>query len=68
MKDYQTEDLIIHWDPELCEHAGECVKGAPEVFDPDRIPWVIPENGSPEEIMKVIDRCPSKALTYEIKK
>lgn len=66
-KTYETDNLIIHWKPELCEHARECVRGLPQVFDVNKKPWVMPENASDEEIMKVIDRCPSKALSYEIK-
>lgn len=68
MKDYETEGLIIHWDAEKCQHAGECVKGAPAVFDSERRPWIMPEKGTDREIMAVIDRCPSKALSYEEKK
>ncbi|MDO5018162.1 MAG: (4Fe-4S)-binding protein [Lagierella massiliensis] len=68
MKTYESEGLIIYWEPEKCEHAGFCVQGAPEVFDINRRPWIMPENATEEKIMEVIDRCPSKALRYELKK
>ena len=29
IKEYKTEDLTIVWEPELCQHAGECVKRLP---------------------------------------
>lgn len=67
VKNYETDELIIHWNAELCEHAAKCVKGAPEVFDVSRRPWIMPENGDAAHIMKVIDQCPSGALTYTVK-
>lgn len=66
-KTYETKNLIIYWKPELCQHSGKCVHGAPEVFDPKRKSWIIPENGQDKEIMQVIDECPSKALSYQLK-
>lgn len=66
-KTYETENMIIYWKPEICQHVGECVKGAPKVFEVGRKPWVMPENGTEEEIAKVLDRCPSGALTYQYK-
>ena len=67
-KTYETEDIKIYWRPDVCEHAAECVRGLPSVFDVKKKPWVSPENATSEEIMKVIDRCPSGALKYEQKK
>ncbi|MBE6080215.1 MAG: (4Fe-4S)-binding protein [Veillonella sp.] len=64
VKNYETDGLVIHWNADLCEHAAKCVKGAPAVFDVSRRPWIMPENGTDEEIKKVIDQCPSGALTY----
>lgn len=66
-KTYETESLVIHWKPDLCQHAAKCVKGAPDVFDVSRKPWIMPENGTTEEIKAVIDQCPSGALTYREK-
>ncbi|MCI7239133.1 MAG: (4Fe-4S)-binding protein [Anaerococcus sp.] len=67
MKKYETDELTIYWDPDICQHAGKCTKGLPDVFDVEERPWVMPEKSSAEEIMKVIDKCPSKALSYEEK-
>lgn len=66
-KIYETENYTISWKPEICQHAAECVRGLPEVFNPRRRPWLIPENGKEEDIIKVIDRCPSGALSYKHK-
>ncbi len=66
-KTYETDELIVVWNPELCKHAGKCVQGLPRVFEVGRRPWVMLENGTKEEIMEVIDRCPSGALKYVVK-
>lgn len=66
-KHYETDDLIITWQPEKCEHAGICVKRLPNVYDPKAKPWVKPENATTEELMAQIDACPSGALSYELK-
>ncbi|SUP41686.1 (4Fe-4S)-binding protein [Veillonella criceti] len=63
-KIYETDELRISWKPKLCQHAAECVKGAPAVFDVGRKPWIQPENGTTDLITKVIDKCPSGALSY----
>ena len=64
-KEYKTEDLTIVWKPELCQHAAECVKRLPKVYNPNARPWCKPENASTEELVAQIDACPSGALTYK---
>ena len=66
--EYKTNELTIVWEPALCAHAGVCVKMLPNVYDPKARPWVKPENATTEELMKQIDACPSKALTYVLHK
>lgn len=66
-KTYETDELVIIWRPEKCQHAAKCVKGAPDVFNPRKRPWINPENGTTEEIVSVISQCPSGALTYRRK-
>ena len=45
-----------------------CVRGNGKVFEVDRRPWIDLSQASAEEIAAIIDRCPSKALQYELKK
>ncbi len=63
-KNYEADGLTIHWHAEKCIHSAHCVKSNMEVFNPRRRPWVEPMAASGEEIAKIIDGCPSKALTY----
>jgi uncharacterized Fe-S cluster protein YjdI len=65
MKEYCNKEIKVLWSPEKCIHAKECVKGLPEVFCRDKTPWINMQRAGSEEIMKVVDRCPSGALTYE---
>ena len=67
IKTYEKDDLVVYWDRSLCRHAGECVRGNKDIFDAHRIPWVNLDVADKEEIMKIIDRCPSGALSYKLK-
>ena len=65
MKEYSNEDITVTWDQDKCIHAKECVKNLPQVFTPEKMPWVNIKGASSKEIMSTIDRCPSGALTYK---
>jgi CDGSH-type Zn-finger protein/uncharacterized Fe-S cluster protein YjdI len=60
---YSSTQVEVFYDAKLCIHAGECVRGAPEVFDPNAKPWVKPDAASTEKLAQVIARCPTGALT-----
>ena len=64
-KTYAGREIDVSFDPEVCQHAGECVRGLPLVFDAKQRPWIQPEHASLDEIESVIDRCPSLALKFE---
>jgi len=63
VKDYPGKDIVVSYDASRCIHAGECVRGAPAVFDPDARPWVQPDRAEAERIAAVVGRCPTGALT-----
>ncbi len=62
--EYKADDITILWEPELCTHAGICVKTLPNVYNPKDRPWVKPEFATTDELIKQIDACPSGALKY----
>jgi uncharacterized Fe-S cluster protein YjdI/CDGSH-type Zn-finger protein len=64
MKEYTNKEITIYWDPKKCIHSAKCVKGLPGVFDLKNRPWINMRGASSEEIMNVIDKCPSGALSY----
>ncbi|MEI5989135.1 (4Fe-4S)-binding protein [Enterococcus crotali] len=61
---YLGEDLDIYYNKDVCVHIGNCVRGNPDVFEVGRRPWIIADNGSVEEDIRVINTCPSGALKY----
>lgn len=61
---YSNEDITIAWKPNLCIHAGECVKTLPQVYKPKEKPWISIENASTQELINQITKCPSGALSY----
>lgn len=38
--EYTNGELTIIWQPELCQHAGICVKTLPGVYKPKERPWI----------------------------
>lgn len=63
-RSYEGTDITVLYDLKRCIHARECVRGLPEVFDPDRRPWVDPEESEADAVAAVIRRCPTGALQY----
>lgn len=64
---YEGERITVRYDITRCIHAARCVRGLPRVFDPKRKPWVEPDAASADEVARVIEACPTGALTYERK-
>ncbi len=63
-RDYETDDITIHWDSERCVHSAICTSSLSGVFDTQRRPWVDPAAASIDDLIAVVERCPSGALTY----
>ncbi len=64
IREYAGDGIVVTWEPGRCRHATECVRGLPAVFDRDARPWIDPSRASADEIVAVVDRCPSFALGY----
>lgn len=63
--EYTNGEITIIWKPELCQHAGICVKMLPKVYHPKDKPWITAENATSEEIKKQVSQCPSGALSLK---
>jgi uncharacterized Fe-S cluster protein YjdI/CDGSH-type Zn-finger protein len=61
---YANDRIEVAWEPAFCIHVAECLRGLPAVFDNQRRPWITIDNGSPDEIGEVIERCPTGALHF----
>jgi uncharacterized Fe-S cluster protein YjdI len=64
IREYEAAGIVVTWEARRCQHAAECVRGLPAVFDRDRRPWIRADSASVEDLVTVIDRCPSFALGY----
>jgi CDGSH-type Zn-finger protein/uncharacterized Fe-S cluster protein YjdI len=64
---YRGEKIDVSYSLKRCIHAEACVHGLPAVFDRNRRPWVLPDNGDVERVIEVVESCPTGALHYEAK-
>lgn len=63
---YEGRHIVVHFDAAKCIHAGNCVRGLPNVFRAGvKGPWIFPDEADAAELAALIRTCPSGALTYE---
>jgi uncharacterized Fe-S cluster protein YjdI len=65
---YETDEISVSFDPNLCIHSGVCIRGLPAVFDVKRKRWIRPELATAEQVGEQVARCPSGALQYTMKR
>ena len=68
LKNYENDDINVTWEAPLCKHSTRCWKELSSVFIPRDRPWVNLDGADVERIVAQIDRCPSGALKYALKK
>ena len=66
LENYEGEQITIHDNRGICAHAGRCTDGLPSIFRLKQEPWIDPNTAGSEEIIAVIGKCPSGALSYSI--
>jgi uncharacterized Fe-S cluster protein YjdI len=59
---YETPEVTVTFDPNLCRHTGVCLRGLPAVFDIREKRWVRPEKAPAADVIAQVARCPSGAL------
>lgn len=64
-KEYTNGEVTIVWEQDICIHAAECVKNLPRVFNPRERPWIRAENATSEQIIEVVNKCPSGAISIK---
>jgi CDGSH-type Zn-finger protein len=65
-RSYAGKHITIHDNRRACAHSAECLQGLPAVFRKDGKPWIDPDAATAEEIIRVIESCPSGALSYTV--
>ena len=64
VNEFSNGEITVYWKSELCIHSANCLIGLPGVFNTKKKPWINIHASNSKEIMKVVDTCPSRALTY----
>jgi uncharacterized Fe-S cluster protein YjdI len=67
LQSYESDHIVVTFDPNACIHSGNCVRGLPSVFDVRLKRWVRPENAPAEQVAEQVRRCPSGALQFRMK-
>lgn len=60
---YEGERADVMWNERLCIHVGECGRAQGDLFVGGRQPWCQPDLSSTDEVVEIIERCPTGALT-----
>jgi len=56
LQTYETADITVTFDPNVCIHSGVCVRGLPLVFDIKRKHWVRPDLASASDVATQVAR------------
>ncbi len=65
--EFPGSKIDVTWDGRLCIHIAECGRSKGDLFVGGRKPWCQPDLAQVEEVVDVIERCPSGSLTYAVK-
>ena len=66
LDNYQGNKITLHDNRSICAHAGYCTDGLPSVFRHGQDPFIDAGGATDEEIIAIVNQCPSGALSYTI--
>jgi uncharacterized Fe-S cluster protein YjdI len=65
VKSYTNKEITVIWKPDVCIHSTNCWKGSLAIFNPKRKSWIDMNAGTTKEIIKIVNSCPSGALSFK---
>jgi uncharacterized Fe-S cluster protein YjdI len=67
VQEYTHDEIVVRFDPRICVHAGNCVRGLHAVFNVQARPWIDVTAATAGAIAAQIEKCPSGALSYVLR-
>lgn len=64
VRDFVGADITVHYNLLQCASAEHCSEKLAAVFRKGEKPWIQPDRSTPQEVMELIEKCPSGALRY----
>ena len=64
VQSYETDEIVVTFDPGKCIHSAVCIGGLPAVFDVSRKRWIDLRNADADAVAAQVEACPSGALQY----
>jgi uncharacterized Fe-S cluster protein YjdI len=64
---YETDEIVVTYEPGICTHSGVCARSLFAVFNPREKRWVRLENASAQDVAATVAKCPSTALKAQLK-
>jgi uncharacterized Fe-S cluster protein YjdI len=61
---YANDAIEVQWEPRLCIHVQNCVRGLGEVFDAEARPWIRVDAADADRIAGTVMTCPTGALHF----
>jgi CDGSH-type Zn-finger protein/uncharacterized Fe-S cluster protein YjdI len=62
---YPGKKSTVSWNRRLCIHIGECGQAKGDLFVGGRDPWCQPDLTTDDDVVDVVNRCPTGALTVD---